>query len=641
MPRIMPAPTASPPKENIIKIDKFRGVDLSSAPMNVHKSRSPWAINMMPDMNGYPVKRPGYHTVNTFADRINGYFVLKTPAAEKHLLHAGTKLYLVDGDVSTIIYSDMHDVRTKALQMNSRMWLWDGKTYLVYGEFDNPAYVEGGPEPQKTWQIKPVSEIATVPEVIISASPTGGGVAYNPINMLTGKRTHSALGVASTKIYQLSEKDLDATPVTAKKLDANGNWINMVETTDFTVDRALGKVTFTVAPGAPPVTGEDNIKITYSKTSNASKINKCDIAAMYGVNGAADRFFVTGNPDYPNQDYYCQINDPTYFGDLWYSTLGQDNSAIVGYSIVADQLAVHKAAGEHGRNVIMRYGTLFENKAAFPISTSLQGEPTISKYAFAYLQNEPLFLTAQGIYAITAQDITGERYGRNRSYYINRNLNAESGRSEAVAITWNGKYVLAVNGNAYLLDGNQQDYTRDAPQSTYRYECYVWDNIPARVLWTRKDAQGNDILCFGTDDGKVMEFYAGTSGTHYNDNGEPIKACWLTPMLNFDILSHYKTVTGLWLIGQPYNRSSGEIYYITNKELETLKKSYQIDILDWDDIDFNRWTFNVNPSPQVQPSRSKAKKITLFQAKVENNVLNEPFGVYEIQINYLLGSKVR
>ncbi|MFA9381567.1 MAG: hypothetical protein ACERKO_10965, partial [Acetanaerobacterium sp.] len=267
--------------------------------------------------------------------------------------------------------------------------------------------------------------------------------------------------------------------------------------------------------------------------------------------------------------------------------------------------------------------------------------PTVSKFAFAYLQSEPLFLTAQGIYAITAQDITGERYGRNRSYYINRKLNAESNRSEAVAITWNGRYVLSVNGNIYMLDSNQQDYLKDAPQSAFRYECYMWENVPARMLWTRKDDQDNDVLCFGTSDGKVKEFYSGSIGAHYNDDGDAIRACWRTPLLNFDMLSNYKTVTGVWLIAQPYTRSGGDIYYITNKDLETLKKSYNIDILDWDDIDFNRWTFNINSSPQVQPSKAKAKKITLFQAEVENKALNEPFGVYELQINYLLGSKVR
>ncbi len=641
MPKIVQTGRYPTPKESNVKIDKFRGVDLSSSAINVHKSRSPWAINMMPDMNGFPVKRPGYHTVLQLDGRINGQCILKTPQEERELIHAGTKLYLIEGDTQTVVYSGMNDLRSRALQMNSRMWIWDGKTYLVYGELDNPAYTEGGTEPKKLWLCKPVTEIAYVPEVIISAAPTGGGKQYNPINMLSGKRTHSALGVASTKVYQLSEKGLDATPVAAKKLNSSGEWLGLVEGTDFSVDRALGRVTFTVAPGAPPVVGEDNIKITYSKTSNADKINKCDIAIMYGVNGASDRFFVTGNPDSPNQDYYSQINDPTYFGDLWYSSLGQDSSEIIGYSIVADQLAAHKATGENGRNIIMRYGTTVNGQAAFPISTSLQGESTISKYAFAYLQSEPLFLTAQGVFAITAQDITGERYGRNRSYYINKKLNAENERAEAVATIVNGKYVLVVNGVVYLLDGNQPDYTKDSPQSAYKYECYIWDNVPARTIWTKKDAQGNDVLYFGTADGKIKEFYAGKLGTEFNDDGDAIKACWLTPMLDFDLLSHYKTVTGVWLIAQPFSRSSGDIYYITNKDLGELRKQYTIDILDWNDIDFNRWTFNTVDSPQVQPSKAKAKKITLFQVKIENKTLNESFGLYELQINYRIGSKVR
>ncbi|MFR6481018.1 MAG: hypothetical protein ACLUPD_05600 [Anaerotignum faecicola] len=59
-----------------------------------------------------------------------------------------------------------------------------------------------------------------------------------------------------------------------------------------------------------------------------------------------DRMFLSGNPDFPNRDLVLQDGGRVSGGDLWYSTLGQDGSAIVGYSIINDRLAAHKSDAE-------------------------------------------------------------------------------------------------------------------------------------------------------------------------------------------------------------------------------------------------------------------------------------------------------
>lgn len=67
--------------------------------------------------------------------------------------------------------------------------------------------------------------------------------------------------------------------------------MDKVENTDFTVDRERGIVTFTTAPGESPVKGQDNVQITASKVREdyLDAINKCTIAAVYGVGGSTDR----------------------------------------------------------------------------------------------------------------------------------------------------------------------------------------------------------------------------------------------------------------------------------------------------------------------------------------------------------------
>src|SRR5699024_4920608 len=114
-----------------------------------------------------------------------------------------------------------------------------------------------------------------------------------------------------------------------------------------------------------------------------------------------------------------------------YSVLGQSDAAIVGYSVVNARLAAHKNGQDAERNCIVREGNLVDNQPAFPIVNILQGEGAVGRYTFGYLQTEPLFLTKLGVYAITAQDITGEKYSQLRSFYLNGKLLNEKNLEDA------------------------------------------------------------------------------------------------------------------------------------------------------------------------------------------------------------------
>ena len=76
MPKILNFENYSAPVKKILEITSFAGIDLSSAPADVDRRRSPDAPNMMPDALGNPVKRPGYTFVENLGGRINGSFAL-------------------------------------------------------------------------------------------------------------------------------------------------------------------------------------------------------------------------------------------------------------------------------------------------------------------------------------------------------------------------------------------------------------------------------------------------------------------------------------------------------------------------------------------------------------------------------------
>ena len=416
-------PVPSSPARSVIKVETFKGVDLNSSPSNVEHYRSPNAPNMMRDVPGKVRKRQGYEKIKEYTGRINGVHILRDVenGIEKELTHAGTSLYL-DGEV---IYEGMADERSVGRQFYGKLFIFDGKKALCYGEFETEAEATDETETEeeekpKAFMVKALEDAAYVPTVIISRNPTGGGTTLEPLNLIGRKWKESFLSDGTATTYQLTTKELDEDKVTVRIMTKEGEWEDKTEDTDFTVDRKAGTVTFKTAPVKSPVTGYDNVEITAAKTREgyADKINKCKIISLFGVNGSMDRMFVSGNPEFPNQDWYCDIADGFFWGDLWYSTLGQDGSAVVGYTIINDRLAVHKSDAEEGRNVILRKGEIEGDEAVFPIIGTLSGRGALGSHAFGYLGSEPLFLTDIGIMAITAADLTGEKYSQSRSYYI-------------------------------------------------------------------------------------------------------------------------------------------------------------------------------------------------------------------------------
>ena len=148
-------------------------------------------------------------------------------------------------------------------------------------------------------------------------------------------------------------------------------------------------------------------------------------------------------------------------------------------------------------------------------------------------------------------------------------------------------------------------------------------------------------MYFGTKSGEVRAFWQDKLTSHANDDGAAIKARWTTPLMNFGFWDRLKLISGVWVVGQPYTRSGGNIYYATDREYAKLARGYKVDIFNWDDIDFNRWTFNTLDRPNVVPARKKANRVKLFQVRVENEEPNELFGLTAIQVNYKRGGLVK
>lgn len=607
-------------------VEAFRGVDLNNSPSNVGKSRSPEAPNMIRDQVGKVRKRTGYTTKVTASGgaAINGVHRL----GDVLFVHAGTKLYRrligTDGAWALQEIGTMANAKSRGFVFDEKLYLLDGTTYSVVEKTAAASYSH-----------HPVSDAATVPTIIISRRPTGGGTAYQGLNLIGTRWTESFLGTKDAKVYQLTADGLDATPVTAEVLSGSGLWVAKTEGTDFTVDRAKGQVTFNTAPGESPVTGQDNVHITASKVRDgyANTINHCTVSAVYGVGGTTDRVFLSGNAAKPGADFYSQFDDPAFFPDTNYTKIARDGGQVVGYTVLSNALAAFLFGGADGRNVVVRTGTLDEDgNAVFRITNTIIGQDAVAPDSFCRTDKEPLFLTDRGVFAITAEELTGEKYSQERSYYIGSAIRAAAGKTAACACIYGDFYVLALGGTLYLMDLQQKTYEENSPYSSFQYECYYFPDIPARVVFTDDDG----ALCFGTADGRLCRFAADADApTSYNDDGAAIEAYWETADFDGSLFFHTKTITGVAVRLAAFPVTGVRILALVRGDWKQVYDAgAKARYLTWEYIDFAKLSFSGDRTPRTLYGKVKLKKVDKVRFRLVNDQMDEPFGLYAFGMQY-------
>ena len=604
------------------KYERFRGVDFSTDPALVDDARSPWAPNMIADMGGMPEKRPGWRTLTELEGRVNGLFSAEF-SGEKHMLaHVGGKLYrwYEDGTTpSAELASGLADARSVSVYMGDSLWIFTGSKLLRY---DGAACA--GAE-----------AAAYVPTTVISRDPGGGGTPYEAVNLLTGTQKIGFLADGSSTVYKLPYTDLDS--VDAVEVDGTAR------TSGWTADLTAGTVTFSTAPAAPAAGAEDNVFLTFTKTVSgyASRVNKCRAAIVWGAGAASDRIVATGNPDYPNQDFTCGYMDGTYWPDTGYSVVGTSETAILGYRRMGEYLAVIKEDNGKDSTVFLRSGALnSDGEVIFSTKACLAGAGGMTRFGFGNIGDEQLVLTGNGVFALTTNSLTAERIAQNRSYRVDPMLLKEM-LTDAVSCSWNGCYLIFTGGRVYGLDGRQPRSYTSRNDTGFLYECFYWENIPAySVLRTIDD--GEESLYFGTDDGRICRFNTDVDGLpRYSDDGAAIEAIWSTKADDDGDPMVYKTLLkkGNAVTIKPYTRSSAKVLFRTDRDAISWQAAAgTMDIFNWEDIDFSRFTFNANDAPQEIPFRRKVKKYKRLQILIKNDAAGEGFGVYCIVKHYVTGN---
>ena len=570
---------------------------------------------------------PEYVPYISGSTNVNGVHYRRGDVTE--IYHIGTSFY----KDNVVLYTGANDAISHSWQFNDNMYIMDGKKMLKWGHRD--------PDDESTpFVLQPVENVAYTPTLTISKDPQGGGQEYEAINLLNPAFIEMFTVTEDTKTatdFYLTFGGLDDTLVEVWLLNGQGEWTEMTEGAGFSVDRVNGIVHFDSPPGKTPLNGEDNVKIKAYRTVEgyADRINKCKFGTRFGVNGAFDRLFVSGNPDYPNSDWYSEQWDCSYFPDTGYSLLGSSRSAIVGYSIISNYLAAHKDEMEQDLSIVLREGDLVDDKPSFKIINTLQGAGAIATNSFAYLCTEPLFLTRSGLYAVTAQDITGEKYAQSRSFYLNGKLTQEdfSKLQSSFACIFNDMYLLSVDHDRlYILDGLQPIRTdKSEPYATRQYVAFYCNNLPIHYMWEKENR-----LYFGSQDGMICRFFKDKeSQESYNDNGKAIECQWETPDIDGKLFYKNKSLRYIAIRVGSAIATSVEIWVMDRGIWKFIKKDNSFGrYFSFQHLIFSKVAFSGNKTQKISRTKVRVKRVDKYRLRFVNNELNEPFSLYNIANEY-------
>lgn len=551
---------------------------------------------------------------------INGIWNYDEDMTNIFLVHVEDKLYKVSSDFQTktliTSVSNLNNSKSEAVFMDNKLLIFDGKRVIVYGKLTSGSDV---------YSAGYADEYGYIPTTTVNMNPNGTGNTdqyYESVNLLTPYRWNSyvADGVSTTYYWNEAQAGSGYDNEEPIVLVINPNTGIKEQYRVASYDYQKGSVTLASAPPKFPVEGRDSVFIRFKKTPAVDKskdlINKCTIITTYGYDSNPNRIFCSGNPDYPNVDWFSGMDsdggNPLYFPDDNFTKIG--TQPIVAYSKLNDgSLAVQKATSDTDYTCFYRSSALYNGKEVFPIRMGVKTLGCITKNANANLVNDPMTLTEMGVYGIKGSNY-GEKFQMERSYFVRKKLLEEEHLENAVAIVNDNKYYLAINNHVYIADQRFRTKVSQANASDYQYEWYYWENVPVRGWFTFEDE-----LYFYTTSGDICKF-----NDTCMDYNFPINCLFDTAFLDLGTLAYAKTVKRVTVVTRPFDDSEYTLSYQT---------------VDGDQDITDKQTSEGNFLSTLQ-EKEKIKKIMFVKFRLTNNT-EKKMNFYRIAILYIIAGRYR
>jgi hypothetical protein len=428
---------------------------------------------------------------------------------------------------------------------------------------------------------------------------------YEDRNLINVIQNAQYTGNGTATVYKLPDTTLDAALVTCTV-----NGVAKVETTDFTVNRTASPnatVTFTVAPASGSL-----VILHWSKTisGNSDLVKKNRFAMTFGP-GNDTAVFLWGNSTYKNRRIWSGTLKANYFPSLNFTQIGSNEYAITD---IKSQNANYQIIFKEDRTHYSYADSTFlatTGKYDYPVYDLNEKVGNVAFGGAQIVQNNPVSIKGAQWWLWTTTSMENDR---NADPISSRLKNSLSAIDLTTAITFDYE--------------SEQEYWCNVGSTVY-----IW-NYGNNTMYTYSNISAT---CFLDIDGVI---YYGSQGTiqrfdGVNDNGVAVVPQLDTGANSFGGINYIKSSDTLYIGLLPYSFTSVNIYYKTNKinEWKKLKKKAFYYLLDWNYIDFNKYTFKTNRNQQTFTINFSSGDYTTIQFRIENDGLNEACTLIDFIVN--------
>ena len=461
-----------------------------------------------------------------------------------------------------------------------------GTSVRMFG-FDNIVYILDGEE-YRSWDGTTYKTVeGYIPLVLISTIPEGSGTELEQVNKLTSKRRAQYSPDGTSKEFILPEEITSVDKVT----------INSETVTDYTVDTANRKVTFTTVPAQ----GTNTVEITYDCGINyRTDVTKKKYSELY--NGTQDtRVFLYG--DGTNQIIYSGLDTEgnprgDYFPDLNIANIGESNTPVTGLIRHYSKLIAYKTNSAY--SIYYSSITLEDGRrtATFYVTPVNRAIGNAAPGQVMLVSNSPRTLHGQDCYEWSnvsrySTNLTSDE--RQAKRLSDRIFDTLSGMDLEKCVCWDDdytqQYFISYNGCALV----------------HNYACDAW------YYYTNFDAvcfmSFNGDLYFGTSKGEVRKL----DNDERSIAGEDIDAYWESGSFDFNMDYRRKYIAQIWVGLKPTENSEVTVTVQTDRKSVYTEKLVQRKMASFENADFSDWSFETNYKPYMQRLKIKAKKVTYYK----------------------------
>jgi hypothetical protein len=467
--------------------------------------------------------------------------------------------------------------------------------------------------------------VGYIPTVVTGRAPTGGGTPFESYNRIQPafKNSFSATGAAT--VYQLTLTNLDATPVTATL-----NGVAKVETTDFTVNRVTGQVTFLVAP----TIGTDNLIIKAYKTDAAAIASI--LSTKYAVTFGGDndtRVFVAGDS---TTYYYSGLLDPTYFPENQYNNAGVDNSFITGFGKQYNVLVVFKERSMYAITYDFNSGV-----PRFPLALLNDSIGCDMPNTIQLIKDNLVWCnTYNGVTILNSTLLKDEKNVSPLSENINGVNNApgllqESNLSQASSVDFDGHYWICVNEKVWAWNYEVSPYinTGNVYEDQRRLAWFVFDNISANCWF-----YFNNELYYGH---RYYSRIVKMIPNVYNDFGVAINAYWASKLNDFGLFDWTKTILQVRFSTKTDVATKVTTEYLSDGGGRTDPKQDFVLSFNWATARWDLWSWRIIRFARTITKYPGIKSTTYFKVKFSNNLIDNNLTIIDLSVLWLPLKKSR